>query len=506
MEGRRHGHAGQLTGGALAALLMLATLPAVGAAAAGPADLLPLPDCAALPASSPDAEITSPWQVVLDESGVVVGHRLTLRRGAAAVTVRVGRRGFSLTPGADRLLVGERTAEATSLAMLDTKRGCRTWARTLDGLAYEAEQGSDGRLFRLGVVDPLTRFFEGQAILEVDSGATVALIEGECGATCEPNDGQVALADFLPAGAARPVPAFPAGGWQRDTGLPFGWLAGAVPPDWARPPVVNGAADASGTSASRSPQFSFRSGASDTIRYTSQFPGFCRYGIACASRDMPASWAVWLRPHGTDFSWGTLRWCQREDSAGCFDLRRVVIHELGHVAGLDHPSSAGFNLAADETVMHAITPARPSPGSSRHAFGRCDVATLQELYDVPSNDTPISSCNDVPTNLSLSTSTAVLMPGQSVRLQAELQVSNLASLGLLAGNPLNDRSVKLKYRRAGSEDAWTVLWMQALGRGGAYELNIAPQTSWEFVASFPAPADEGLRYSTSDTLKVRVNK
>ncbi len=114
---------------------------------------------------------------------------------------------------------------------------------------------------------------------------------------------------------------------------------------------------------------------------------------------MPTFWSVWLRPHGTEFSWGFLRWCQKDSGAGCFDIRRVVIHELGHVIGLNHPSSEGFRLEANETVMHAITPARPSPGSSRHAFGRCDVATLQELYGTPDSHTAISTCNDVATRL-----------------------------------------------------------------------------------------------------------
>ena len=116
---------------------------------------------------------------------------------------------------------------------------------------------------------------------------------------------------------------------------------------------------------------------------------------------------------------------------------------------------------------------------------------------------PATTCA---TTLDLSASTPAVAPGQSVRLRAELAVTDLPAMGLLGGNLLNDRSVKLKYRRAGSDDAWTVLWMEALGHSGAYELTIVPQASWEFVATFPAPSDEGLRYSASDILKVRVNK
>jgi hypothetical protein len=241
------------------------------------------------------------------------------------------------------------------------------------------------------------------------------------------------------------------------------------------------------------------------MRYTPVFPEFCRLGIACASRNMPGFWAVWLRPHGTDFSWGTLRWCQRDGDDGCFDIRRVVIHELGHVAGLNHPSSAGFNLGANETVMHAVTPARPSAGSGRHAFGRCDVATLQELYDVPTNGTGISTCNDAPTDLSLSVSDTSVPVGSPVRVRAVLRLADLSGLGQLAGNVLNGRSVKLKYRRL-NEDSWTVLWLDPQSSGGRYELSIAPQSSLELQATFPAPDDEGLRSSSSAILTVRVTR
>ena len=241
------------------------------------------------------------------------------------------------------------------------------------------------------------------------------------------------------------MPAFPAGGWPKDTVLPFAWLAGATPPDWAKTPITSGAADASDTTLSRSPRFVHRSGAQDTVRYTPSFPDFCRFGIACASRNMPVSWLVWLRPHGTDFNWGMLRWCQKEDGAGCFDLRRVLIHELGHIAGLDHPSREGFNLAANETVMHAITPAKPSAGSTHHSFGRCDVATLQELYDLPSSSTPVSSCNDVATELTLSASSTSVLRGATVWLRADLQgggsVVRGSPGGQRAGWPLGEAAL-----------------------------------------------------------------
>jgi hypothetical protein len=503
MEGRTHVQDRRVAIIALAACLMLALPP--GSRAAAP-EAVPLPSCATAPLLSGEVQVVTPWQTVLDGEGAVMEHRMTLRRQGLEVTLRTGRRGFAIPAPGGRLLVGERAAAGTSLTMVDTARGCRLWDRLLDDLAYDAGSAEDPGRVLLSLHDPLTRFFEGQALLDTESGDTVAMIDGQCSSACEPNDGDVAPADFAPAGPARPVPAFPAGGWPRDTSLPFTWAAGAVPPEWARAPITAGAADASETSAARSPRFVYRSSATDTVRYTPSFPTFCRYGIACASRNMPVYWSVWLRPHGTDYSWGTLRWCQKEDASGCFDIRRVMIHELGHVAGLDHPSSEGFGLAADETVMHAITPARPAAGSSRHAFGRCDVATLQELYDVPSYGTRISSCNDVATHLGLSAGSTSVAMGGSVRLRAVLRIASLESLGRLAGNVLDGRAVKLKMRRAGSDDAWTTLWMEPQQIDGTYDLTIAPQASWEFQAAFPAPENEGLRFSASDTLRVRVTK
>ncbi len=220
---------------------------------------------------------------------------------------------------------------------------------------------------------------------------------------------------------------------------------------------------------------------------------------------MPTSWGVWIRPYGTDYSWGTLRWCQKtSSSSGCFDIRRVMLHELGHIAGLNHPSSAGFTLSANVSVMQGITPSRPQSGSSRHAFGRCDVATLQELYDTPDNKTAISSCNDVATTLSLSASRSTIAAGASVRLTATLKVADHSSYRLLAANPLNGRSLKLMYRRAGSDDSWRTVWMRSLYQQGRYEATLWPDSTWELKAVFSKPADEGLRYSRSAIQKVKV--
>lgn len=489
---------------ALAAGLLLAVLPAASSATSESlANLAPCSDARGVPQA--DGRIIAPWSVELDADGAVREHRVTLRRDGVDTTVRTGPRGFALPLGPQRLLVGERFDDSTELAMIDIGRACRLWARQLDGLAYPRDGLAGQRSLRLAMHRPDTRRYDGELLLDIESGASDGLIEGVCISDCDANDGDLSLADYEPAGLPRPVPSFAAGGWPPDRKLSYRWGSGALPPSWAQDALWAAADDARQTAIARAPYFGFSADADDDVSYGGVFPSYCsRSGIACAARNMPSFWGVWLRPHGSDFAWGTLRWCQKDGADGCFDLRRVMLHELGHIVGLNHPSSAGFTLAANETVMHAISPARPKPGSSRHAFGRCDVATLQELYDTPDNKTAISTCNDVATTLALTASRSSVSPGETVKLTAELRIDAKSAYGELAGEPLNGRLVRIRYRPVGSADTWTTTWMRSLYSSGRYELTIAPQASWEFRASFPTPDDEGLHFSQSDVVIVKV--
>lgn len=492
--------------GLVVAVAMLAS--AAPAAATGEGrDPQELPSCAEEQVRTErDGRVLRPWAVDLDEDGAVTGYSLVLGIGDQEMPLHLGRRAFSADLGPGRVLLGERDDEGTSLHLLDTRRGCRLWSRTLGRQLY-LERGTPGNArLRFDAVDRGTRSFRGRLLLDPETGDSEGLIDGECIETCVPHDGDVSLAALAAPGPAQPVPSFAAGGWPVDKRLTFRWRAGGVPPAWARPPMMDAATDATSTSKARSPRFVYRSDAANAISYGGTMPAYCGInGIACAGRAMPSTWGAWIRPHGTDYAWGTLRWCQKTSSSqGCFDIRRVLLHELGHIAGLTHPSSAGFTLAATETVMHAITPARPRTGASRHSFGRCDVATLQELYDTPDNRTPISSCNDVVTRLTLDASRTVVSSGGSVKLTAQLRVDGRAAYGKLANDYLNARSVKLKYRRAGSEEAWRTAWMKPTYAYGRYQLTIAPTATWEFKAVFPRPSDEGLRYSRSAIVRVKV--
>ena len=309
----------------------------------------------------------------------------------------------------------------------------------------------------------------------------------------------------MPIVSSRPVPPSDGASWAQDASLGYRWHATDTPPSWMRGAINDAAADDSASRRSFAPTFHFDANATDTFRYTTDFPGGgCDEAIACASRSVPDWWTVRLRVQGYDFRWGTLRWCQATSGDGCFDVERTAVHELGHVAGLDHPESAGFDLKPLDTVMHSIIPARPLTGNAMHAYGPCDVATLQERYDVLSYSTPISTCNSVDTRLTLGASTAVVSDHDMVTFVATLSIVDRDGYGRLGGNPLNARSVQLRRRPAGSDAAWATFWMsQAIG-GGVYVMVLQPSITYEYQAVLKAPDDEGLNGSTSNTLTVRV--
>ena len=97
----------------------------------------------------------------------------------------------------------------------------------------------------------------------------------------------------------------------------------------------------------------------------------------------PDWFAVYLRENGHRFDWGTLRWCEATDRPnGCYDAENITLDELGHVLGLDHHDNLADDSDYGDAVVQTYSRIKPNAFYNAHVFGRCDIATLQQSYDV----------------------------------------------------------------------------------------------------------------------------
>lgn len=300
--------------------------------------------------------------------------------------------------------------------------------------------------------------------------------------------------------AASPDPTIPPA-WPIDTALSYRWASGAVPPSTMAAAVNAAAADANASRQSRAPSFAYSSSAANAVSYGTSNPCGLN-GLACFSRDPVSSyWHLWFRENGHRYDWGTLSWCEMTGSPnGCYRAETITLDELGHVAGLDHhvnlPDGSDYADAVVQTYSHT----RPQVGWNASAFGRCDVATLQQVYDVTAWTTLYSTCLDVPTTLALVASPTSVRSGTAVTFTATLRSDGI---GRLAGNPMAGRVVVLQQL---SGTTWVdLLTMKAGASAGVYTAAYTPRSTLSYRALFRKPAVEGVRSSTSPTVSVRVS-
>ena len=302
---------------------------------------------------------------------------------------------------------------------------------------------------------------------------------------------------IAPTAAHGPDPLLGGGLYGQNEVLTYRW--GGGPPSAMRAALNAGVDDANASRKSRAPTFKYDATGDSTVYYGVDVPCGVN-GLACMRRWAPDSFGVWFRENGTRFDWGTLRWCELSGSPnGCHEVENVMLDELGHVLVLGHHDNFADNRDYADAVVQTYSRTKPKDGWNAHAFGRCDVATLQQQYDMPSTSTLNSTCLDVPTTLSMTASRSAVTAGSMVTLTATLRTDGT---GKLSNNPVSGRAVVLQQRLS---SGWAdVTTMTAGSSAGTYTAAVTAWATRDYRALFRRPASEGLRASSSAAVTITV--
>jgi len=303
-------------------------------------------------------------------------------------------------------------------------------------------------------------------------------------------------AGLLPVSAATPDP-FMGGAWSQSIVLDYRWVAGAAPPATIKTAINAAADDANASRRSKAPTFAYDVDASNGIGYGLSAPCGVN-GLGCFRRSVPDWFSIYLREHGHRFDWGTLRWCEIERVNGCYDAENITLDEMGHVLGLDHHDNLPDDSDYGDAVVQQYSRARPKDFYNAHVFGRCDWATLQQVYDVLTTSTLYSTCLDVPTELSISATRTSVVAGSVVTFTATLGTNGT---GRLSNNPVSGRTVVLQQRTAST---WVDVFTMVPGSSGTYSVGLAMRATSDLRAVFRKPSGEGLRGTSSAAITVTV--
>jgi hypothetical protein len=293
------------------------------------------------------------------------------------------------------------------------------------------------------------------------------------------------------------------GKWRQGQQVAFQWKSDARPPSWMRSAIVDAADDAGSTSGAKAATFNLADSASSWIGYTEEV---CTdTALGCNWNNAPTSFTVRLRPQGWTFDWGTLRWCQFYDTwpDGCFDVEMITLHEMGHAQGLGHIDDAPDPGDWVDSVMHAVSHAKPKVGWNAHGFGRCDDAALQAAYQPLTAATPISTCLWLGRVVSVSAAGSVAYRA-AVKFTATLATADDVAYPKLRSLPLSNRTVLLQYKSTSGTSWITLGQMAPTTTDGQYVLSQTVTTTYDWRVSFAAPAGEGLLADVSPSVRVSV--
>lgn len=281
--------------------------------------------------------------------------------------------------------------------------------------------------------------------------------------------------------------------------LQYRWSPAGAPPTDMKTAIGAARDDANASRKSKAPTYDYDSGASNDIYYGTNVACGVN-GLACFQRNPPGAFDMWFRENGHRFDWGTLRWCELSGSPdGCYDAENIALDELGHILVLGHHSNLSDDSDYKDAVVQTYSRTKPKSSYNAHVFGRCDVATLQQQYDVLTASTLYSTCLDVPTAATLAASATTVVSGSMITFTATL---TSAGSGRLSNNAMSGRTVVLQQR---TSSGWSdVMTMGAASAGGMYTASLTVRSSQDYRSLFRKPYNEGVRADGSAAVAITV--
>ncbi len=191
-------------------------------------------------------------------------------------------------------------------------------------------------------------------------------------------------------------------------------------------------------------------------------------------------------------------------------------HRTGATTPRRSPSTSSATSRASATTSTATTIPTTSTPSSRRTrgrsrapagtcttFGRCDTATLQMPYDVPSSTAKYSTCLDLSTVLTLTASSTAIAVGSATTLTATLKVvddDGLPAASAATPSPAerSPSSDVLPVRRPGRPSA---RWVPARRPAPTCSPSGRRATT-DYRAVFTTPSNEGINGDSSPVVRV----
>ncbi len=292
--------------------------------------------------------------------------------------------------------------------------------------------------------------------------------------------------------------------WDKDQIVGYQWHPAGVPPAWAAAEIEAAAEDVTQSRSSRAATFQRVSDADSRIYYGLVVP-CSSYGIACMNRTgVPDSFqGMWFRPHGWQFDWGTLKWCQAlaTMTSGCYDVENVALDEFGHIELLGHHVNYDDERDFTDSVVQFAARNRPKEGWNQHVFGRCDIARLQLEYERRSPADPVSTCLNLATSLTITGPTSI-GSGGLVRITGTLKIATAAAARELSGDALSARVVTLQKKALGASSWTTVGSLTANATAGSYGVTITVSQTADYRLQYDSASSDGLQNSTSAALRI----